>query len=298
MLTWDNAITTAQNLTSDTTQDTFLKLMMNYGYKVILSDLGRSLTERTQTTDTVASQQYYQVPPDFLFTKMVTITVGSVVYPLIEIESQEYWEYLNQTSQTGDIPEYFYIRRRFGIGGDEIGIYPIPSSDGNTITITYEATAKDLSAAAYTTGTATATNGSASIKGSGTTWTSAMIDRYFQMTATGTDGMWYRITARSSNTAITLENVYEGTTLSGTYTISEMFMLPEDLHMLPVDYACYRYFQMRKNKDKAQEHFALFEKGMLDAKRRYGTKSRGNILRKKVPFGRGYPSHFPQSITS
>ncbi len=50
MITWDNAQTIVQKLSSDTGSDTltFLKLMMNVGYKQLLIDLGRPITEKTQ----------------------------------------------------------------------------------------------------------------------------------------------------------------------------------------------------------------------------------------------------------
>lgn len=72
----------------------------------------------------------------------------------------------------------------------------------------------------YTTGTITATNDSATITGSGTSWntsTNAEIDEYIKLP----DGKWYLITAIGSDTSLTIERTYQGATLSGqTYTIS------------------------------------------------------------------------------
>lgn len=72
----------------------------------------------------------------------------------------------------------------------------------------------------YTTGTITATNASATVTGSGTTWsttTNAEVGEYIKLP----DGKWYKITAIGSNTSLTIEVAYQGSTLAGqTYTIS------------------------------------------------------------------------------
>jgi len=82
-----------------------------------------------------------------------------------------------------------------------------------------------LTVAKYTTGTVTATEGSATITGSGTTFTSAMVGRKFKV-----DGFEeiYTISAYVSATEITLDNVFNGTT-STTYT----FVIYQDLITLP-----------------------------------------------------------------
>jgi len=269
---------------------------MNLAYKKILIQLGRPGTERTQTADTVDEQQYYQGPPDFLFMKTLTITVGSVTYPVIEIESQYEWDWINRTSQYSDVPQFFFIRPRFGMRGSEIGIWPIPSSDDNTINLVYEASDKDLSIDAYTTGTVTATEDSATITGAGTTFITPMIGRYFTVTGEYGDGMFYRIVSRTSNLVITLENVYEGATVAGkTYKICEMFNLPEDMQDLPSYFALWHYFSQKKDKEKVAEYLMLYRDGLAEGKRTHGTKTRSNIIRKTGWMDRSgsYPGWFP-----
>lgn len=72
----------------------------------------------------------------------------------------------------------------------------------------------------YTTGTLSVTNGSATVTGSGTTWattTNAEVGEYIKLP----DSKWYKITAIGSNTSLTIEKTYAGSTLSGqNYTIS------------------------------------------------------------------------------
>jgi hypothetical protein len=74
--------------------------------------------------------------------------------------------------------------------------------------------------APYLTGTITVTNGSATVTGSGTSWstaTNAEVGEYIQLP----DDKWYKITGINSNTSLTIEVSYLGTTLSGeSYVIS------------------------------------------------------------------------------
>lgn len=73
---------------------------------------------------------------------------------------------------------------------------------------------------AYTTGTISVTNGSATVTGSGTSWsttTNAEVGEYIQLP----DLKWYRIVSIASNTSLTIEVSYYGSTASGqSYTIS------------------------------------------------------------------------------
>lgn len=303
MITWDDVQTLSQKLAQDTnsTTVTFLNLLANTGYKEILAELGRPVTEKTKTTPTVAAQQGYQMPIDFNWLKSITVTVGTTRYTPDEEESQEQWNYLNANTRSGDVPELYFVRPRFGFQGAEVQLYPIPSTSSNTITLVYEAIDRDLSVAKYTTGTISVTNGSATVTGSGTIFTAAMVGRYFQITSATGDGLWYKVAAINSTTSLTLENYYQGTTVSTVnYQIAEAFGLPEDLHMLPVYYAVWHYAMGRRDKTRADEYGALYKLGLNDAKRRYGTKSRSNIIkgRQRIgPWGGTYPSNFPSSIT-
>lgn len=289
-----------RKLAGDTAEDSLLSLMMNTGYKEVLAELGRPVTEKTKTTVTVANQQGYQMPADFNWLKSFKVTVGSTIYTPTEEESQEQWDYLNQQNRSGNVPEVIFVRPRFGFGGTEVQVYPVPSTAGNVVTVVYEAIDKDLSVAKYTTGTVALTNGSATVTGTATTFTRAMVGRYFQVTDADGDGLWYKVSAFNSATSLTLENYYQGTTdSSNNYQIAEAFGLPEDLHMLPIYYAIWHYALFRRDKTRADEYGAYYTGGLLDAKRRYGTKARGNIIKggRRINGGGSYPSFWPQSIT-
>ena len=335
-----------------------------------MAELGRTVTEKTKTAQTVTQQQYYQGPPNFLWLKAMTMKVGSTTYPITEIVDQEEWDLLNMTTQYSDTPTYCFIRPNWGVGGVELGIFPIPSStatatftvtsanatvgatytnNSQTFTVTstiaggttlkttytgdsaasgtltkatgtgdatitfsavsysgiinlvYEASDKDLSQSAYTTGTVTMVNGSEAVVGDGTTWIAAMVGRYFKITSASGDGQWYRVATRTGNTAITLENYYDGASgATLNYTINEAFALPEEMQILPCFYALFFYNKSKGNTTEATNNFALFEDGLRKGKRRYGTKSRSNVI-KKNPWRMGtesYPNYFPESISS
>lgn len=118
------------------------------------------------------------------------------------------------------------------LGGGVVALVPnnyslsssitIPSGvilDGNGSTIDFGNGAFQISAVgtnAYSTGTLAVNYGSTSVTGTGTTWTSAMIGRSILI-----NDFWYVISARSSNTAITLATPFLGTSVSGvTYVIA------------------------------------------------------------------------------
>lgn len=297
MLTWDDAQTTIQELSADTSTGslTTLKRYLNLGYHAVLADLGRPVTEKTQTFSTVASQQFYQMPSNTGMIKSVTVTVGSIPYPLEEIPDQETWDALNaDITSSSDIPTYFFVRPGFGVNGTEVGIFPKPASV-NTGTIIYEAGDRDLTNDAYTTGTVTLTNGSATVTGSGTTFTTAMVGRYLKGTV---DGVWYRIAAFGSTTSLTLENVFEGTTGSGlSYTINEAFNLPEDLQILPLYFALSHYYDIKQDTNRSIKFLGMFEQGIQKAKRRYGSKTRGAVVRGKPRFTFRNPNFPPGQLS-
>ena len=199
-----------------------------------------NLNETVFTTTTTASTQAYKLP--FNYNKMisVTVTIGSIKYTLKEVTSRELWDRLNYVSYTTNIPEYYYVY------GDYLYIFPVPSTSSYTISMYYKTRIKDLSQADYTTGTVAVTNGSATVTGSGTTFTPAMVGRWLRVPAPSGDNEWYKIIGYTSSTVITLFQTYNGTTVSGaSYTIGEMSILDENFQDIPLWRACMIYFSSR-----------------------------------------------------
>ena len=300
MLLYDDNLSICQSISSDatTTTKTFFDLMMNDGYKQILAALGLSSFERTRTASTVANQDSYQVPPDFLWMKTLTVTVGSTTYPLIEVDSQERWDAMHQITRTSTIPTHFFMRQRFGLVGDELVIYPTPSASSNTINMVYAASDKDKGIAKYTTGTVTVENGSATVTGSGASWTNAMVGRYLIITDAAGDGFLYRVQTVSSSTEIILENYYDGIDLTGVnYTIGESFNLPEGLQILPSYWALAHYFAGKQNSKDFDKYLNIFTALLEVNKRRYSKRSTSNKIRTTRIRHGNYPNNFPQTIT-
>lgn len=304
MLVWDDARTymrrEAQIGTSDTEGVTFLNMMANQGYKIVLAVLGRQLTEKVKTATSVASQRGYQMPPDCAWVKNVSVLVGTTKYPIQEVQSEQAWDAYTQNDYTG-IPQRFFYRPRFGIGGGVLELDPIPGASTYTIRLTIEATDKDLSQDAYTTGTVTLTNGSATVTGAGTTFTSDMVGRIFQNTTTGADRLWYRIKTFTSTTSLTLENVYEGATAgTQTYKISEIFNVPEDIQLLPCYFALWQWFESKKDTTQSLKYKRFWDEGLRQAKATHGTKTRDQVVHYDTfasPFIPAMPDYFPSQVT-
>src|SRR3990167_9340018 len=161
---------------TDTTLVAFFDRNLGPKYQLILAELADHKTQPPpKTASTVADQQYYHYPPDVVDIENVTVTVGSQKFPMDTVNSQSRWNWLNTLTYTGSIPEFIFPRR------DDFGIWPIPSG-ANTITFDYHARDRNLTTADYTAGTVAVTLNSTTITGTDTTFTAAMVGRWFLAT--------------------------------------------------------------------------------------------------------------------
>ena len=301
MLIWDDALDFCQWKTKDYTTEsqTKFKLLMNMGYKEILAEFRRNQTVSTKTASTVADQRSYMMPPDFLMPKKVRAKVGSTWYPINIIDSEEEFDDISSQDRTSTRPSSAYFRFRFGVGGTEMLLDPIPSASTTTLEISYEATDKDLSQTAHTTGTITVTQGSATVEGaSSPAWVASMAGRYLQVTDATGDGLWYRIASVTDSDTLVLENYYAGSTQSAqNYKIAEAFGLPEEMQVLPAYYAIWNYQSRRENEKETNKYFQLWQQGWDRAKDRYGVNRLGTKGVRTAGMGSGrfpvYPGHFP-----
>ena len=272
MLSWNtiSSIYTDETSDSSTANVTRGDRYQNMIYRSILREHNWPFLETTATASTVASQQAYTLGYNFKRVKSVTVTVSSIVYPTTEVVDWEYWNRLNQfgSNYTSDIPQFYFV-----VDDTEIQLYPIPSSAGNTITVTFLENPKDMGNDDYTTGTASITTATSkyAITGGSTTWTAAMVGRYFKFNA---DDLWYKIATRTSNTAITIERAYGGSDQSAAnYTIGEMPKLPEDFHDLIWLGAVGYYWTLKKEDVHAAFYLRQFRDGLKRLRDRYGSKS-------------------------
>lgn len=238
---------------SNSTNLSFGDTMINEGTRAMLSKIPWPFLEKATTALTVASQQTYALPADLSRLLSVAVTVGNYTYQATEVTSSDDWFGVNNpTNVTSDPLCNFYII------GRNILFWPIPASSNNTITYRYIKQTRDLNTADYTTGTiVTATNGSAAITGSGTSWTAGMVGSYIRITSGNAanlgDGQWYEISAVGSTTTLTLAAVYQGTSIvtgSAAYTIGNVSAIPEKFQIAPIYFAAAEYW--RKQDDEAR----------------------------------------------
>lgn len=281
MLTFNQIYSEVQSQTLDT--DTvgtlpMIKRAINQGMRKFGAILNRDWRDAERTFSTVASQQYYQMPEDAIRIKSITITVGSIVYPVTEIVDEELWQQLNRRSQTSAVPEYYFVK-----GSDQYGIWPTPSASGtNNGLLTFERAMRDMTQDDYTTGSIQVVNNSAAVIGTTTVFTAAMVGRTLFVDPTGAtgDGAGYKIASFTDTTHITLENNYAGISGSGkSYIIGEVPDIPEEFHESLIDYAGYRYYRRRKDLQTAKDLKAAFDEDILLCQENYSSKSSSQYFR-------------------
>lgn len=222
--------------------------------------------EGSFSIQTVAQQQFYPLPPNYSKLKTVTITIGNLKWTPAEVLTRVEWDKLNVFPYYSDIPNNFFIYPG-GDHGAQIGIWPIPSSTGNTITFNYKFRIPDLSIEDYTTpGLVSIDNGSTSLTGSGTTFlvtTNPQLEsRWIQLAQPTGDNLWYQISSVDSTTGLTLYGAYQGINVasSSTYTIGQMPIIMEDFHDMLVYKALTYYFSsIVDNPGKVKEFQAQYD---------------------------------------
>lgn len=284
----------------------FVKRHLNNRYHFIQRNLDDYIVQDLpQTASTVASQQRYHYPPNmYPPINSATLTVGSVKYPLDVVHSQREWDALNQIDFSGTtIPQYIFPMR------DYFEIYPIPQASGNTITLVASLLDRDMTADDYTTGTVTVTNNDETVTGAGTTFTAAMVGRWFKTT---NDPTFYRIASFTDASNIELETTWEGSSAAGAaYTIGESPEIPPELHeLLPHGAAADYYAGPKKDFVAAQAHNNYFftgdfsntartqdraNGGLIDANRRYSRRGGDSKI---INRGRATQSRFDERWTA
>lgn len=253
-----------KDLYADLTQDqsssnkTFGGTLINEHTKRIVNGKPWNFTERLdESKSTVKDQQFYKLLADYHKLLMKPyVTVGDIRYTLEEVVRRSDWDRLNNTTYTSDIPTHFIVF------DGQLGVWPIPSTGGNTISIPYRALQKTMTFEDYTTGDiAAATNGSTTVTGSSTSWNASMEGKYLRITAGATaptgDGLWYKIASVNSATELDLEKNYEGNTFSGetlAYTIGEFSLIPDGYSMLPIYWSTNDYFISRGEQGEADRY--------------------------------------------
>lgn len=271
------------DLTNNTasTNKTLGDTLINLSTRRILSSGNWDFLEGSQSITAVASQQAYTLAYDYEKLISVKVVIGTTNYIPIEVSDRATWDRVSWPSITSDTPEYFFIFN------GQILLHPKPASTSPTITVIYKRRMRDLSIADYTTGTiVSVANAGTAIVGSGTTWTASMVGRYIRITETdaalGGDGVWYKISAYTSATAISIEKPYNGTAIaagSAAYTIGQVSVLPEEFQGLPVYDAVTTYFtSIQPAVAQADRFKIMFAEGMKRLMTERGSKGTSPVI--------------------
>lgn len=253
---------------------TNIKQDINQGLRIFKNASRRYWTRKEVTTNLVANQQYYTMPEDMVRVTTARVTSGGLTLPVVMIDSEEMWNRLNLIpAMTVGIPTTGFIR-----GKNEIGLYPVPSLNStNGLIVSYESRLKDMSLD-DSTPIINVTNGSVTVAAATSVFNANMVGMSLQVTD-GSDGNWYPIVGYTSPTAITLENVYQGTSGTGVASlIGSVPDIPEDYHLGLVYYAAYNYFLKRKDSNTAAGYKALYEDLLMQYKETYAAKTTGQVL--------------------
>ncbi len=272
MLGYTESLTTYQKLTNndESSNTTLFNLRFNQRLRQIYGLNDWKFLEDSKTISTVSGTQFYDLPFNFKKLINVTQTNGTTVHSPKKCSSREMWDKLNGSSVSSDIPEWFYLFNK------QLGLYPKSSSSGNTITYNYKKRTKDLSVADYTDGTIAVTNDSATVTGTGTTFTKAMEGRWIKL---DDEKEWYRIETFVSATELTLKDKYQGTTTTGaSYTIAEVSELPEDYQDLPVVLAVVDYYRKEKDRATAKDFEDYVKEQLLLMKDRYASLTENVVV--------------------
>lgn len=236
------------------------------------------LNEKSYTTVTASGIQFYNLPPQVKKIINVTVSIGNVLWQPKECPSREFWDYLNTIQFNQDYPSYFFVYN------GQVGIFPTPSSNSNTITMNYKTRIIDMSKADVT-GTCTITTNATTVTAAGTPFLNWMAGNWIRVAYSDTnssngDNQWYQIASVTSSTVLVLKNAYTGATVTaGSFTIGEVSLLPEDYQDLPLWRLGMIYYSTRfPDKIRFEEYKDLYETGFDALNSEFGSKSTQIIL--------------------
>lgn len=259
---------------SSTRAKTVLKKGFNEGLSIFRSKLRRQYTFVTKKFDLKQGQSKYQAPEDIIRGGEIKVVVNGIESPLDKIDNINDWDALKTDSSTAARP----IAYRW-ILPDVFELYPTPSgdvSDGGILR--YQSKAKPLTQDDYVAGTVSTTDGSATITGSGTSWSSSMIGKYIKLTGDTQDDNYYRIIDVPSQTEITVENYFGATNSGANYLIGEQPNIPSEYHFALIDRGFYRYFLSRKDRVHAKEYRDNFDLASAQAESDYESLDTSNLI--------------------
>lgn len=234
--------------------------------------------ERSYTDLTEVGTQFYPLPPQVKKLINVTVLIGSTLWQPKECPSREYWDYLNTISFQQDYPSFFFV------WNGQVGLWPKPSTAGNTITMNYKTRIVDLSMPDVTSTTASTTvsitTNTTTVTAVGSAFKEWMEGQWIRIPHSSTDAangdnQWYQIDTVTSGTVLVLKNPYSGATVTGaSFTIGETPLLPEDYQDLPLYRMGYLYYTTRfPDATRAKLYTDLYNAGIQALDEEFGAKT-------------------------
>lgn len=235
--------------------------------------------ERSYTTTTTAQTQFYNLPPQVKKLINVTVNIGSVLWQPEECPNRQMWDALNVITFYQDFPSKFFVYN------GKMGLFPIPASSSNTITMNYKTRIDDLTQTDVT-GTATITTNTTTVTATAGTpflnWMAGQWIRigYSSTNSTNGDNQWYQIDTVTSSTVLVLKNPYTGATVTaGAFTIGQAPLLPEDYQDLPLYQMAYLYYTTRlPDPTRAELYKKLYDDRFQALDNEFGSKTTSIVL--------------------
>jgi hypothetical protein len=297
MLSFQNIYERLQNQTGDdsSAQLTIFKQDINLTQHAMIGNHPWKFLEFTADITTVADTGSYDLPASVrkIVSAVVLDSDGEVDQNPNPIEDPLFYEeLLRRKSGSSDITQYFYLE-----GSSTLKIWPNFDTAGRTIRIRGRKNVVDMTRADYTTGTIVSiTSGAKALVGSGTSWLGRkpLGNQAIRIDETTGDLRWYPINAIGSDTAITLQVPYLGTTIAAgteTYKIGEMPIVPEAYQMALVYRPLALYYMKIENSSMANMYWDLYDGGYEMGKIRRPAGVVGQMI--KEQFGMLDAAYFP-----
>lgn len=250
---------------------------LNIADKIFQNAARRPWTRVEITADVVANQQYYKIPADMVRVAEVRCkqsTDSTVIVPLEEVASELNWNRMNAFPNASMFPSHYFIK-----GHNEIGIFPIPSSDiTDGLIVSYEPRVRDMGQNDVSF-TASVTENSLEIVAATNVFKASMINNWYVYNTDGYDGNYYKIAEVTDATHAKLELPYLGeTSASASLKMGQAAPYPEEYHEAAVYYAAFMFFAMRKDSDTAAMYRSLFDESLQQYKTVYGNKTVSGVV--------------------
>lgn len=255
---------------------------LNMADKLLENAARRPWTRKEKVADLTSGKQYYQIASDMHRVSEVKCRIATdseIIVPLTEVQSEFEWDKLNAFPFSTSYPTHYFIR-----GDDEIGIYPCPSEDvTDGLMVAYSPRIRDMGIDDFTF-TADVTQNSNVVTNPDVTglpggFKDYMTENFWIKSNDGQDGNWYKVQKVVNNGEIQLDNNFLGPSGNGvSFTMGQVPPYPEEYHDAAVNFACYKFFAMRKDTDSAAMYRTLFEDSLNQYKETYASKTAGGVI--------------------